>query len=147
MIKTLLVPVDGSELAERAMRTSIEFAQQLAGAIVGFIVEPPVPHPSRGLGAMRYLGEVEAHNAEKARHADAVLRDFGERAKAKGVPFEGAYVQTAEVDEAIASAARQRRCDMIVMVTHGRGAFGELLFGSHTKAVMARSRLPLLVVH
>jgi nucleotide-binding universal stress UspA family protein len=36
---------------------------------------------------------------------------------------------------------------MIVMVTHGRGPFGELLFGSRTKGVMARSKLPLLVLH
>ena len=36
---------------------------------------------------------------------------------------------------------------MIVMVTHGRGAFGEFLFGSYTKAVLAGSRLPLLVLH
>nr|MCU0967128.1 universal stress protein [Burkholderiaceae bacterium] len=38
-------------------------------------------------------------------------------------------------------------CDMIVMVTHGRGAFGEFLFGSQTKAVLAGSSLPLLVLH
>ncbi len=35
---------------------------------------------------------------------------------------------------------------MIVMVTHGRGAFGEFLFGSQTKAVLAGSTLPLLVL-
>jgi nucleotide-binding universal stress UspA family protein len=36
---------------------------------------------------------------------------------------------------------------MIVMVTHGRGAFGELLFGSHTKNVLSKSKIPLLVLH
>jgi nucleotide-binding universal stress UspA family protein len=36
---------------------------------------------------------------------------------------------------------------MIVMVTHGRGVFGELLFGSHTKKLLARTKLPLLVLH
>ena len=38
-------------------------------------------------------------------------------------------------------------CEMIVMVTHGRGAFGEFLFGSQTKAVLDGSKLPLLVLH
>jgi nucleotide-binding universal stress UspA family protein len=33
------------------------------------------------------------------------------------------------------------------MATHGRGFFGELLFGSHTRSVMAQSKLPLLVLH
>ena len=36
---------------------------------------------------------------------------------------------------------------MIVMLTHGRGTFGELLFGSHTKQVLAQTSLPLLVLH
>ncbi|MEQ1806805.1 MAG: universal stress protein [Burkholderiaceae bacterium] len=36
---------------------------------------------------------------------------------------------------------------MIVMATHGRGVFGEILFGSRTKGVMAPSKLPLLVLH
>ena len=39
------------------------------------------------------------------------------------------------------------RRDMIGMVTHDRDAFGELLFGSHTKTVLARRKLPLLVLH
>ncbi len=36
---------------------------------------------------------------------------------------------------------------MIVMRTHGRGTFGELLFGSNTKNVLAKCKLPLLVLH
>jgi nucleotide-binding universal stress UspA family protein len=51
------------------------------------------------------------------------------------------------VEDAIASAAEEHGCDMIVMATHGRGVLGELLFGAHTKGVMARSKLPLLVLH
>ncbi len=36
---------------------------------------------------------------------------------------------------------------MIIMLTHGRGTFGELLFGSNTKNVLAECKLPLLVLH
>jgi nucleotide-binding universal stress UspA family protein len=53
----------------------------------------------------------------------------------------------ARVDRAIIAKAEARGCDLIVMVTHGRGAFGEFLFGSQTKAVLAGSKLPLLVLH
>ena len=51
------------------------------------------------------------------------------------------------IDDAIAEAAAESGCDLIVMATHGRGVFGELLFGSHTKAVLARCKVPLLVLH
>jgi nucleotide-binding universal stress UspA family protein len=66
---------------------------------------------------------------------------------AAGVAFEGYHDQVPRVDRAIIEAAESRGCDMILMVTHGRGAFGEFLFGSQTKAVLAGSKLPLLVVH
>ena len=49
--------------------------------------------------------------------------------------------------DAIIEQAETSGCDMIVMLTHGRGALGELIFGSHTKNVLARSKLPLLVLH
>jgi nucleotide-binding universal stress UspA family protein len=62
------------------------------------------------------------------------------------VAFSGQFRTTDAVDDAIVNAAIEYGCDLIVMVTHGRGVFGELLFGSHTKNVLARSKLPLLVL-
>ena len=50
------------------------------------------------------------------------------------------------IDDAIVDAAHEYGCDLLVMATHGRGAFGELLFGSHTKTVITRSKLPVLVL-
>jgi len=75
-----------------------------------------------------------------------VLSQFGEMARAAGVEFSGRHARTDEVDRAIARAALDLECDMIVMATHGRGVFGELLFGSHTKNVLAKSTVPLLVL-
>jgi nucleotide-binding universal stress UspA family protein len=51
------------------------------------------------------------------------------------------------IDQAIIRAAESHGCDMIPTVTRGRGAFGEFLFGSHSKAVLAGSSLPLLMMH
>ena len=76
-----------------------------------------------------------------------MLGQFAAKAAALGVPFEGQYRRTDSVDDAILDAAADYDCDLIVMVTHGRGIFGELLFGSHTKNLLARTRLPLLVLH
>ena len=39
------------------------------------------------------------------------------------------------------------QADLILMVTHGRGLFGEMLFGSHTKNVMSRTKVAMLVLH
>lgn len=145
--KHLMVPVDGGDLAERAMALGIELARDFGASITAFIAEPPPAEPTSGYGALHYLRDVAAHDLATTDHADGVLSRFQQLADEAGVPFAGLYARAHDVDGAIAEAARRCNCDLIVMVTHGRGPFGELLFRSRTKGVMARSKLPLLVLH
>ncbi|MDZ7589375.1 MAG: universal stress protein [Rubrivivax sp.] len=147
MFKHLLVPIDGSDLTDRAMTASLEFARQLGAAVTGFVAEPVAapPTPGRPLSLIRQ--ETLEHDAMTAAHATNLLQRFADLARAAGVPFTGHQAQVPRVDKAIIAAAESQGCDMIVMVTHGRGAFGEFLFGSQTKAVLAGSSLPLLVLH
>lgn len=147
MFSHLLVPVDGTELSDRAAEVSLDLARKLGAKVTGFVVEPTPPLPTRGAGVATYQRDSEAHRARTEAHAQSVLAKFGERAAAAGVAFEGQFSRTDSVDDAIIKAADEYQCDLIVMVTHGRGVFGELLFGSHTKAVLSRSKLPLLVLH
>lgn len=120
--KHLLVPVDGSELADHAMRQGIDLARQLGASVTGLVSEPPT-------------------------RAESVLAEFARCAAASGVAFDGRHASIQPNDESIVECARESGCDMIVMATHGRGWFGQLLFGSSTMRVMARSDLPLLVLH
>jgi nucleotide-binding universal stress UspA family protein len=131
MFHHLLVPIDGSELSARAIEASVELAAKLGAAITGFVVEP----------------DVDAVSERSAAHAKKLLQHFGARAKDAGVKFHSHFVRTDSIAAAIVQAAADQHCDLVVMITHGRGAFGELLFGSHTKHVLASSKLPLLVLH
>lgn len=147
MFKRILVPVDGGDLTDRAIPASLELAQQLGATVVGFVVEPAPPIPS-GPRIETLMREVLHQQSLASRaHAKGILARFETAALAAGVPFEAWLDETPQVHRAIVGAAEARRCDMIVMVTHGRGAFGEFLFGSQTKAVLAESRIPLLVLH
>jgi nucleotide-binding universal stress UspA family protein len=147
MYRRILVPVDGSELSERAIQASIELARQLGAAITGFVAEPILPVPLGPVPRAVLEEDAREHDAMTASHAQQVLSHFEARAREAGVVFEGYHDQVPRVDRAIIEAAESRGCDMILMVTHGRGAFGEFLFGSQTKAVLAGCKLPLLVVH
>jgi nucleotide-binding universal stress UspA family protein len=138
--RRILVPVDGSELTARAIEASVALAQQLQATIVGFIAGPP----ARAAAVPALADDDERLTPAQAQ---PVLARFRAVAEAAGVPFEGALDPLPRVHRAIVAAAEAHRCDMIVMVTHGRGAFGEFLFGSQTKAVLAGSRLPLLILH
>ncbi len=147
MYKHLLVPVDGTELSERAVQTSLALAQKLGASLTAFVAEPMPPLPAMGSSPSLYQRDTEAHKARTEEHAREVLARFGAQAAEAGVPFEGKFQRTDNVDDGIVAAAKEFNCDLIVMITHGRGAFGELLFGSHTKNVMAHSKLPILVLH
>jgi nucleotide-binding universal stress UspA family protein len=145
--KRILVPIDGTELTDKAIEASVSLASQLGASIVGFHAEPQLRTPS---GA-RPRGLIEPDpldlETEPAEVTVPVLARFKARAEAAHVPFEGVRDEVPRIDQAIIAAAESHGCDMILMVTHGRGAFGEFLFGSQSKAVLAGSSLPLLVMH
>lgn len=147
MYQRILVPVDGSDLSDRAISASIDLARQLGAAITGFVAEPMLELPDHPASASALLRHAEAHDAMTEAHARQVLDRFAEQAQSAGVAFEGHHAQVPRIDKAILDAAESRGCDLILMVTHGRGAFGEFLYGSQTKAVLSGSRLPLLVLH
>lgn len=147
MYKRLLVPVDDSALAERAMAQGIELAAQLGAAVTGLVVEAMPALPTLATQLASYRDEVRAFEASTEAHGQALLARFQGVAQAAGVAFEGQVDRNDDIAAAIARAADRHRCDMIVMTTHGRGAFGQLLFGSQTRRVMSLSRRPLLVLH
>lgn len=147
MYKHLLVPIDGSELSDKAMRHSIELATCLQSRITAFVAEPAPPLPTIGNTPRLIEREYERHDQRTAEHATQVIRKFKSAAQEAGIRFSGHYVQAHDVEDAIVAAAAEHGCDLIVMATHNRGLIGELMFGAHTKGVLGRSKLPLLVLH
>lgn len=148
MYEHLLVPVDGSELSERAMTHSIGLAKMLGAAITGFMAEPPLPVLVVDQAEVAYDVETfKEHEARCEKHARSVLEGFAERARQAGVTFDGQFMITDNVQQAIVDVAQRQKCDLIVMATHGRHGLDALIHGSLTKSVLAHSQLPLLVVH
>lgn len=147
MYTKLFVPLDGSSLAERAMRESLALAQQLGASVVGFVAEPDAPLPSVGTQLQQYRQEVDEHVVRTDTHARELLTQYEVLAAEAAVPVTCLHVRAVDVDQAIVDQAEAAGADMIVMVTHGRSRLGEWVYGSHTKRVLARSKLPVLVLH
>jgi len=147
MYKHLFVPVDGSELSARLMSTSIELALQLNAKITGFVVEPDLPLAVLSPSADRFTSEIQKHEAENKKHSEVLLEQFRVRAEEAGVEFVGRSVTAYSVSQSIVESAELEGCDMIVMITHGRGPIGEFIFGSQSQKIVAKSKLPVLVLH
>ncbi|RZI84019.1 MAG: universal stress protein [Rubrivivax sp.] len=148
MFEHLLVPVDGSELSEKAITTSIGMAKMLGASITGFIVETPLPPVVVEPVAVAYYVETsQEHQQQCEAHAREVLEAFARRAVEAGVTFDGQFMITDNIQQAIVETAQRQECDLIVMVSHGRHGLDALINGSLTKSVLSHSKVPLLVLH
>jgi nucleotide-binding universal stress UspA family protein len=75
-----------------------------------------------------------------------ILDTIGQAARDAGVSCETFFEISDYPYEAIVRAAQLKKCDLIVMASHGRrGVFGVLL-GSETQKVLTHSKVPVLVV-
>ena len=148
MYEHLLVPVDGSELSDKAVEHSIGLAKMLGASITGFMAEPPLPVLVVDQAAVAYDVETfREHEQRCEKHARSVLEKFADKAKHAGVTFDGQFMITDNLQQSIVDVATRQKCDLIVMATHGRHGFDALIHGSLTKSVLAHSQLPLLVIH
>ncbi|MFW9615230.1 universal stress protein [Aquabacterium sp.] len=148
MYEHLLVPVDGSELSNKAIEHSIGLAKMLGASITGFTAEPPLPVLVVEQAAVAYdVATFQDHEKRCEAHARELLLAFAEKAKAAGVPFDGQFVITDNIQQSIVDVAAKQGCDLIVMASHGRHGLDALIHGSLTKSVLAHSQVPLLVLH
>ncbi len=144
MYKTILIPTDGSEFCERAIRHAVSLAKVHGARIVGVTVMPPLHTGTPktmipdNLAAMMH--------AETTKMAAEKLAAVEQAAKAAGVPCETVRETKDHPWEGIIGAAKAKGCDLIVMASHGRRGVSGLLLGSETQKVLTHSTIPVLVV-
>ncbi len=140
MIKRLLVPLDGSELAERALVVAGDLAESLNAVIVlARVVPPPVP------GRFYAAHLLEQVQEAQAREAEAYLSSVAERLRADRLSVE-TKVLSGDIAPALVRWAAEARCELIVMGSHGLGGLGSQVFGSVAQKVLHTSSCPVLVV-
>ena len=73
------------------------------------------------------------------------VQKSGAAAKLAGIACETLHVEHDHIYEAIIDAASARRCDLIVMASHGRRGVSAVVLGSETVKVLTHSKIPVLV--
>lgn len=153
MIKKVLVGLDGSPLAERAL----SFVEMLAAAgsaevtLVRAVPPPraePLVHENPNL--LPYMvsmpvarPEAEVEVARNERHeAERYLDGVAERLGQKGVPVRTVVVE-GDPARVLAEEADLRGVDLIALGTHGRSGIGRWVYGSIAEGVVARSAVPV----
>ncbi len=138
MFKHLLVPLDGSPLAETALPVAAYLAQTLhANVTLLHLVEQ---HPPTEVHHERHL--------TNAAEANAYLDDIKRRAFPQDV-FVECHVHTAEITDvsrSIVEHTGELSRDLIVISTHGRGGPRRWLYGSIAQQVIAQGQTPVLLI-
>jgi nucleotide-binding universal stress UspA family protein len=78
--------------------------------------------------------------------AQAMVDGVKAQGDAQGVAVKAVIAKSDLVAEAIISAAKKHKCDLIVMASHGRKGLKRLLLGSETQHVLTHSHIPVLVL-
>jgi nucleotide-binding universal stress UspA family protein len=133
----ILVPLDGSMLAEAALWTAVDLAGK-NGATLSLVRAAQVyarPGADAIDAQVRVVREAEEYLA-------AVVRRLADR----GVTRVETHVWYGPPAAAIVEAASFQKADLIVMCTHGRSGLGRLALGSVAESVLRGTTTPILIV-
>jgi nucleotide-binding universal stress UspA family protein len=140
MYRHILIPTDGSELAEHGVAHGLALAKSLAAKVsVIFVVEPFSELTGRFLEAVATYAQLRREQAASA------LNRVANAAKEAGVSCETIQVEYEQPHQGIIAAAEEKGCDLVVMSSHGRSGLSKLLVGSVTNKVLAHAKTPVLV--
>jgi nucleotide-binding universal stress UspA family protein len=143
LFKNILVPTDGSDLAAKAVEQGILFAKEIGAKITAATVTEPFHLLSVEQIQLEYT-PIEYQKYSKA-HAEKVLGAVSAAAKSAGVICDTLHVEHELIYQAIIEAAEARKCDLIVMASHGRRGVSAVVLGSETVKVLTHSKIPVLV--
>ena len=146
MYHDILVPTDGSKLSEKAVETGAKFAKTFAAKLHILHVRPPLDRVIYSEGAATIYLPKEQVRKQIADEEWQLLTAAGEVAKACGISAETEYVLSQSPYEAIIRVAQERKCDRIVMASHGRKGISGLILGSETQKVLTHTDIPVFVI-
>lgn len=138
----ILVPVDGSDNALRAVHYAVKVAKGHKSASLHLLLVNPEPVVYGEIALYVDRSKVEQARRE---HGEAMLKPAVAAAEAAGVRF-AQEILVGDVPQVIAHRAEELGCDVIVMGTRGLGVLGGLMLGSVASKVVHLTKLPVTLV-
>lgn len=142
MYQRLLVPLDGSGLAEAALAHAEEVAAQFDAEIILLRV---VVSPYAIAAPDLVLATAESDMHQLSAQAEEYLKNTANQLRARGLQVRSATCE-GPVAEAILEHAEALSADLIVMSTHGRGGVSRWVYGSVADRVLQGSSCPVLLI-
>lgn len=140
MYKHILITTDGSDLSQQAIEHGVALAKSVGARATVLTVSEPF-YPSAFEPKM-----VEQYKEHAAALATKHLDIAKNAAEGVGVACDLVRVDHEQPYKAIIDTAENRKCDVIVMASHGRRGISAMVLGSETIKVLTHSTIPVIVV-
>jgi nucleotide-binding universal stress UspA family protein len=147
MYRHILIPTDGSELAEQAVTNGLSLANSLGAKVTVIIVEEPNWLGVSSFAEHGAFEELGRYTEQIKNYTASTLNRATDAAKRAGVPCDTIQVKDAQPYQAIIATAEDKGCDLIVMASHGRSGLSAVVLGSVTNKVLTHTKIPVLVYH
>jgi nucleotide-binding universal stress UspA family protein len=142
MFKRILVPLDGSVHAARAIPVAAWFAELTHGNIILVCV---VNHFVLGESATTAPSRVYDHDDFSIREAETYLEEVAHAPELAHLPVEK-IILPGPVASTLLFAAHSSHADLIVLSSHGRSGMQHKAFGSTSEKIVYRASLPILLI-
>lgn len=145
MYQRILVPVDGSDTANKALTAALQLARDAGGRVRLVHVLEELTYLTGYEQFGGYAGDLSRIMRESGMQ---ILNDAMAIAKAAGVETDTVLFDNLgeRLAETVAEAARQWKADLVVVGTHGRRGVGRMLLGSGAEQVIRIAPVPVLVI-
>jgi nucleotide-binding universal stress UspA family protein len=150
MFEKILVPLDGSMLAEEALSYAEDVAQKhgselilLRVAMTNMVSDSMVSQEQGNPEYSAYITEIEQPILDSAHQ---YLDGLGHALEQKGLRVQKVIERGGQAASAILTFAQENGVNLIVMSTHGRSGLNRLIYGSVTERVLRGTGVPVLVV-
>jgi nucleotide-binding universal stress UspA family protein len=143
MIKTLLVPLDGSRFAERALTVAVPIAER-HGATLVLAMAHAIWSPSHGDPSAAFGGDLHLDVARDELRGQ--LERVARRVATRYHVTTATQFREGPIVEQLGAAVKETSSELIVMTSHGRGGVSRLWLGSVADALLRASDVPVLVM-
>ena len=143
MYKHIIIPTDGSDLSNKAIRHGIALAKAINAKVTGITVT--IPFHVFAIDPDTITDTVDSYRNRTSAAATKYLTQVKDAAAAVGVTCAVIHAEHEHPYSAIIDAANKNGCDLIAMASHGRRGISAVVLGSETVKVLTHSNIPVLV--
>lgn len=147
MYAHILIPTDGSEVAQTGVNQGLALAKKHGSKVTAVTVTEPLGGQFAFASDLWAPSEsqIAAYDDAQNKIAERILAQVKAKAENMDIPIETIHVPWRLAARALVETAEAKGCTLIVMSSHGRTGFDRVMLGSQTAEVLATTKLPVLV--